>query len=640
MKSSAVRLIQWFGILVLGVGTVSAAAPTLRVVVDATDLPRGLLTATMTVPIVSGGVDLFYPEWIEGVHGPNNPIQNLAGLEFKDPEGGIIPWIRHPDDLFRFQAEAKELQNLDVQTTYICNSAGVTSTGIDSYGTSQLGIVCWNTCLLYPVGASIYDLTVDLTLKLPPGWSWASALEARNETNNLVTFQTVSFQQLMDSPLICGENVRIIDITPSGRPTHKLALVSESKQALRLEDGMQKKLTHLVEESCQLFGADHDYPYTFLLALSDHLPFIGLEHTRSSLNAVGENGLEDEEAALKTGQLIAHEFAHRWSGKYHRPAGMARDNYNTPKDTRLLWVYEGLDQYLGVVLAARSGLFATKKQSAFEGALKGSWMGIGPTTVRLMRQKGRRFMNLEDTAASSYVRRSAGQHWTALRRSQDYYQEGGLLWFEIDAILRAETDGRITLDTFNQKFLGPYDPEKPLIPFDESDILKILNELLPFDWKSLIDQRVRGYEKELSLTVLSRLGYRLEYSPKPTDFDKDISTTSLGMRVDDKGSIQTIIPGGIADLAQLAEGDEIVGVNNKKFSRNRLRDAIAESPVDRRIVLLLLKGDLFKTVDLPYDGGPKYIDLIRKESEPDLLKDILKPKRPEAQSNPSPIPPE
>lgn len=621
-------LFPFFLLLVCICFTPYSQAASINAHVDATDLPRGLLTAEITLPVKSGMLDAYYPQWIEGVHGPNNPIQNIAGIEVITPKGEKVAWARHPQDIFHIQAEVPSgVRNVTVKTTYICNQSTTGSTGVDTYGNPQLGIICWNTCLMYPVGASIFDLEIDLSLTLPDGWSWGSSLQAKNESGSTIDFKRETLQVVMDSPLICGENVREYDITPEGRSKHFIHVASESKRVVDLDDETVQKLKDLVEESVLLTGGKHTYDYHFLLVLSNDFPFIGLEHTRSSLNAVSENGLDDEDQLTRTGQLLAHEFGHRWCGKYQRPAGMAVDNYNTPKDTKLLWVYEGLDQYIGVVLAARSGLFATSKRTSFEGALRDGWMGVGRTVVSLIRQKGRKFMNLQDTAASSYVRRARSQHWTQLRRPQDYYFEGALLWFEIDAILRSETDGKISLDDFNQRFLGRYDPKKPLIPFTEEELVGILNSLYEYDWQSLIDDHVRGYHENLPLDVLSKVGYRLAYSPKPTDFDKDDSLTAIGARISGNGTIQTITPGEPADQAKLAEGDQIISVNGKKFSANRLKDAIADSPVNRKIEFMLFQGEDLKTVEIPYADGPKYIDLVRNEDKPDLLEAILKPKR-------------
>jgi predicted metalloprotease with PDZ domain len=91
-----------------------------------------------------------------------------------------------------------------------------------------------------------------------------------------------------------------------------------------------------------------------------------------------------------------------------------------------------------------------------------------------------------------------------------------LLWYEIDAILREDSDSKITLDDFVRRFLGRYDAAKDMMGFEESDVISILNDLHPYDWQSLIDDRVRGLHDEIPLQVLDRMGYRIEYTSRPT----------------------------------------------------------------------------------------------------------------------------
>ena len=591
--------------------------------VDATDLPRGLLKASTTYSVAQGQFDFYYPQWLEGVHGPTSPIQNLAEISVKTLDGEAVPWHRDPHNVFHFIAQVpKNAKRLVVDTTYICNQASATSLGVDSHGTSQIGVVCWNTCLLYPSGHDISDVDVDLTLKLPDQWKWASSLIAKEDIQANPVFERISYRELVDSPLICGEYYNKYDITPENGTPHYLHLISESKQAIHPEQETVDKFKTLVGEAMALYGTAHDYDYHFLLILSDNFPFLGLEHLRSSLNAVGERGLDFENLRV-TGHLLAHEYGHRWCGKYHRPAGMVTPDHNTPKDTRLLWVYEGLDQCLGVVLTARSGLFKTAERTSFEGGLQDEWVGVGKTIVSLMQQKGRRSINLEDTASSSYLRRRWGKYWSRLNRAQDYYFEGALLWYEIDGILRDKSDGELCLDDFVRKFLGQYDSSKNRVGFTENDVIDLLNQVMPYDWKTLIEDRVRGLHDDLPLTVLDRLGYRIVYANKPTDYDKDPSLSSLGMKVSDNGTITGMIPGGAGDKAGLFEDAKIIGVDNRKFSLNRLKDAIADSVATREIELLLLAGDLFKTVVVEYNGGPKYIDLVRNDDKADYFKEIF-----------------
>ncbi len=603
------------------------AATTMSVKTDATGLPRGLLKTEIHYAVSPGVFELYYPRWVPGIHGPRSPIQNLAEIEVLNTTGEKISWRRDPLNVFHFLVDVpKGIDQIHVQLTYICNQPSVNSKGVDSYGNPFAGVICWNTCLLYPAGHNVSDIEVDLSLELPQDWKWGSSLSARHEKDNVTEFEPLSLRELIDSPLICGQYYRRFDITPEKGTPHFLHLISESERQLRPKDERIQKFQNLTAEAMKLFGTQHDYPYHLLLVLSDSIPFLGLEHHRSSLNVVGENGLEEDKQFVRTGHLLAHEYGHRWCGKYHRPEGMLVPDYNTPKDTRLLWVYEGLDQYLGVVLAARSGLLATEERTSFEGALWDDWIGVGYTITKLMRQKGRRSIDLEDTAASSYLRRQRSKYWSALNRSQDYYFEGALLWYEIDAILRHESFGKVCLDDFIKEFLGRYDKEKMMMEFNEETVLEFLNSVHAYNWKALIDDRVRGLHDNLPLTVLERLGYQLHYSSTPTKFDDDPSLTSLGIEVSSGGKITTIIPGSPADKAGLFEDCEIVGINGRKFNENRLKDAIAESVAKREIIFLIFKGDLLETIVMKYDDGPKYLDFVRDKEKPDMLAKIFAPR--------------
>jgi len=142
----------------------------------------------------------------------------------------------------------------------------------------------------------------------------------------------------------------------------------------------------------------------------------------------------------------------------------------------------------------------------------------------------------------------------------------------------------------------------------------------------LIEKRVRNVEEHLPLDFLTRCGYRMQYSNKPTDYDKDMVFTSLGMQVGGDGRIQAVVPGGAADAAGLYDGAQILGVNDKKFSRERLDDAIAESVAKRRIDLLVVKGELIEKAVIEYAEGPRYLDLVRDPDAKDWLQEIWKSK--------------
>lgn len=593
--------------------------------VDATDISRGLIKSTMRFNVDSRPFVLFYPEWIPGIHAPRGPVENLAEIIVSEENGNRLHWSRTSGDVFRIEVSVPNaVKQIEVKTTYICNQPSVNSRGIDSYGNPFLGVINWNTCLLYPANHPANQVNVNIDLRLPSGWKWASSLKSSNKEKDsekeIVVFQSVSFEELVDSPLICGIHLKTFDLTSGNMPPHFLHLVSESETAIKPEEKTIAGLKRIVQEGMMLFQNPHFDEYHFLLVLSDSVPGIGLEHLKSSLNAVRERGLLDENSIPNTANLLSHEYSHSWCGKYHRPQGMITPNFNTAKDTRLLWVYEGLDQYLGNVLAARAEMNAIKDKSSFDESLK----RLGRSIQRHFTQTGRKTINLEDTAASSFIRRGGSQNWEHLHRGQDYYNEGAMLWMEIDAIIREKSEGKQSLDNFVRAFLGPHDPAQSVIGFTEETILAKLNDVLPYDWQSLIDNRVRGYHEQLPLEFLHRVGYRLQFSNKPTDMDDNMIFTSLGMFIRDDGTIERVVPGSPADQSGLYDNAKLIGVGDRKFSLKRLEDAIAESVANRKIELLVLEGDLFRHAAIHYADGPRFMELIRSE-DPDLLKEIWKP---------------
>jgi predicted metalloprotease with PDZ domain len=118
----------------------------------------------------------------------------------------------------------------------------------------------------------------------------------------------------------------------------------------------RRDLNNLVRETSAAYASRHYNVYHFLLTLSDVAGGEGLEHGQSSDNGVGEKGFADDSHQLAESDLLSHEFTHSWNGKYRRPCNSLSADFATMQQGKLLWVYEGMTQYLGNVLAARSGL--------------------------------------------------------------------------------------------------------------------------------------------------------------------------------------------------------------------------------------------------------------------------------------------
>ena len=603
---------------------VSSPAETMRVTLDARDLPRKLLHSTIEIPVNPGPFTFWYPEWIPGIHAPDGPVQNMAGLVLKTVEGTIIPWTRDPISRYRFSCIVPDgVKTLRISLDYITNQPSTNSQGVDSYGNSLLGVINWNTVLVYPDGVASSDLIVEASIRPPESWRAVCSVPMETAEFGVYTYTAVSLTRLMDSPVLLGEHLRSIKLDAGDGPPVTLHLGSEAEQALQIGEDLIENYGKMVQEAYLLFGGAHYDEYHFLVACSDNLPYTGLEHLRSSFNGVGERDLLKEDKIQGwIGYLLAHEYVHSWCGKYRRPAGMVRDDFHTAKDTRLLWVYEGLTQYLGHVLTVRSGIWDLEHYREVLAGNLGS----------CMLQEGRHWRSLEDTASDSFQLRGGSKSWSKLRRGQDYYNEGLLFWLEVDALLRENSDDKKSLDDFAIAFLGKNGENADVLGYEEGEVLATLNKLVVYDWSALVTRWIKDRQTSLPLDVVGHLGYRLEYANEPSDYLADAEKEgkyatayhSLGMSVNSAGVVHgSVVPGMPADDAGIAPGMKIIGVNGKKFSLDRFRDGVKDSVTRRNVELLLLDGELFKTLSIPYADGARYLRLVRDESKPDRLADIL-----------------
>ncbi|HEX4170413.1 MAG TPA: hypothetical protein VHZ55_33525, partial [Bryobacteraceae bacterium] len=391
-------------------GRIASGSESILLTVDATQTPRKMLHAKLVIPVKPGPVTLYYPKWIPGEHGPDGPIGSLTGLKF-EADGRTIPWQRDLLDVYTFHVNVPAVvTHLNASYDYIEPD--------DSSGTDKLLVLEWNEILLYPAGTASKELTYEAKLMLPDGWQFGTSLPIAGHPGNAATFRPIALDLLVDSPVIAGEYYRSVDLTPAGEPIHhEIDLAADTEAALNMSPELRKQLTNLVAESGKLFGARHYRDYHFLLALSDHVQHFGLEHHESNDSRLPERTLLEANASLVVGALLPHEFAHSWNGKFRRPADMATPDFEEPMQDELLWGYEGLTEYLGPLLAARSGLFTAEQYREYLASAAGM---LGPG------RPGRTWRPLVDTAVTQAGGGlgSGGRGWTNWRRSSDYYEEG------------------------------------------------------------------------------------------------------------------------------------------------------------------------------------------------------------------------
>ena len=321
-----------------------------------------------------GPVTVVFPKWIPGEHGPTGPIVDLTGLEFFAGTQRLT-WRRDLVEMYAFHLTVPEgTTTLDVKLDLVMPAPPEGfSSGASS--TTQLVMLSWNQVLLYLENTKSDDVQVQAAVKLPSGWHYGTALPVAGESDGQTSFKTVSLTTLIDSPVLASAHFRRIPLSPQGPIQHYLDMASDSDAALQVPPESVEGYKRLVNETGALFGARHYNEYHFLLTLSDHTAHFGLEHHQSSDDRVAERTMIEDAPRMLEAGLLPHEMTHSWNGKYRRPAGLATPNYQEPMKGDLLWVYEGLTEYIGYILTARSGLW-TKQE--FHGRSRGNSGHAGP----------------------------------------------------------------------------------------------------------------------------------------------------------------------------------------------------------------------------------------------------------------------
>ena len=593
--------------------------------VDASEAPRHIFHARVVVPADAGPLTLYFPKWIPGNHGPTGPISDLAGLRLK-AGGKEIPWRRDEEDLYAFHCDVPEgAGSVEVSLDHL--AAGGRRGGGST--TDTMAVVRWNEMLLYPKGRPIRSLPFRATLKLPAGWQSGTALAAGSRDGATTRYETVSLETLIDSPVLAGANFKTVELaSPDGVP-HFLHLACDSAAGLELSPETKTKHERLVAEAGALFGARHYRAYHFLVTLSNQLPPHGLEHHESSDNGMPERAMVDPKVMAPLADLLPHEFTHSWCGKYRRPTGLVTADYQAAQRTKLLWVYEGLTQYLGKVLAARSGLWTPEQYRE----------GLALTAQSQRSMRGRSWRPLEDTAVAAPLNYVSGGGWGGWRRGVDYYDESVLLWLEADTLIRQKTDGAKSLDDFCRSFFGAPGGEPGVKQYEFDDVAAALNAVCPHDWKEFWRQRLTATAEDAPLAGLERSGWKLGYGPKPSELEGTAQklmkhldlAASLGLTLGEDGAVADVLKGGPADRAGVAPGMKLLAVNTRRWTPELLGDAVAatkdgKAPLD----LLLENGEYLRTYKLDYRGGARHALLERAKDRPDLLASVIKPLRPSA----------
>ncbi|HWG76235.1 MAG TPA: hypothetical protein VN660_05510 [Steroidobacteraceae bacterium] len=594
----------------------------IHLAVDASDVLRRVEHVHETLSGVTPDTVLLYPQWLPGAHAPEGTIERLAGLRIS-ANGAALRWTRDPVNVFAFRVQVpRGVTALQVDFDYL----SPTGSGADDLEISpNLLMIEWNEVLLYPAGYYSRQIPIQAEITLPQGWSFGTALDVEQRDGAHTRFKSTNLATFVDSPLYAGRYAQRLDLDPGATSPVHLDLFADRPDLLKVSPTALQAYRSLIQQTYKLFGSHHYSHYEFLYSLSDQIQENGLEHHQSSENGSAPDSFTQWDKNAPDRDLLPHEYAHSWNGKFRRPWDLWTPNFNVPMQDSLLWVYEGQTQYWGHVLAARSGL-RTRAQTLEELAMIAAYEQAEP---------GRRWRPLQDTTSDEIINPRRPMSWRNWQLFEDYYEAGALIWLDADTLIRQRSGGQRSLDDFARRFFGIDDGSFVTVTYTFDDLVRALNAVQPYDWAAFLRQRLDDVNTPTLLDGLKRGGYRLVFSSTQGDYQHDTQESehridlfySLGVYLDDRdepGAIHEVLWGSPAWKAGLTTGGRIIAVNGISYSAEVIRAAVRAAGTSAAPIELIVKtGDNYRVMSIDYHGGLRYPHLERDPSQPARLDAIL-----------------
>ena len=607
----------WVVFIVLLVCSASAAAQvSIKLDVDASEAFRNVVHVKESLDVRGGDIDLFYPKWIPGEHSPTGTINDMVNF-FVTADGKALDWRRDDVEMFALHVTVPAgVRQIEVRFDDVSQPGTV--------ATANLARIKWNRLLVYPRGVNSDNITVTASLTAPSGWQYATALTENRSSGNTVNFNGTNLTEFIDSPAIIGKYFAKVPLATDPVPV-EMDIAGETADSIKYSPETLTWWKNLVTQANLAYGAHHYRKYRFLLTVSDEGGDEGLEHHESSEDGVGENALSDRLAMQDLGDLLSHEYTHSWNGKYRRPASLTTPDFEQPMKGDMLWVYEGLTQYMGHVLPARSGVWSVEM---FRDVIADTYAGMNM-------QSGRKWRPLVDTARAVQITYPSPRGWMNARRRVDYYDEGSLVWLDADVLIRQKSNGQLSLDDFLHKFHGGQSGAPAVITYDLDQLVQALNSVVPYDWRQFFIDRIYRVAPNAPLGGITNGGWKLVFNETPNmqlQVDERAGTYvnemySIGAFVSADGEIRDVNPDLAAAQSGLAPGMKITRVNGDNFTLAGLRAAITATKNGISVISVdAVNGSTASTYKLKYTGGERFPHLVRDSSKPDYLSAIAKPR--------------
>lgn len=471
--------------------------------VDNDQLTIELVTPTITTDMISYKM----PAMVPGTYKVYDFGRYVVDLKAYDAAGGELPVTKSDVNTWDISG-ATNLYKI----VYRVNDTFEDTTGqsvFEPAGTSieEGKIFVINTHGFFGYLDGHLNKTYNLNFTKPEGFFGSTSLDAlqRTATNEILT--APSYQYLVDNPILYN----VPDTATVSFDEASILISVYSPQKGITADDMAKENKVLLEAIRKYLGGKLPAEkYTFLYYFSNLKggsgSFGALEHNNSSLYFMPDVPKEAKTYMIKTlSSTNAHEYYHTVTPLNLHAEQIGNFDFNDPKMSEHLWLYEGVTEYNADYIRLREGLITLEDYAGdMEGKLNTS-------------------MRFNDTLPFTVMSKGALDVYEP--QYQNVYEKGALIGLCLDILIREESNGSQGLQDVINSLLLKYGKDKS---FKDEDLFGEIEALTSPKVRLFLDTYVAGetvipyedYFKKIGLEikrsshqVIDAGGFTLGFNP-------------------------------------------------------------------------------------------------------------------------------
>lgn len=315
----------------------------------------------------------------------------------------------------------------------------------------------------------------------------------------------------------------------------------------------------------ELLYAQRDYlggelpvsKYAFLFYFNDKSPLSGshgaLEHSYSSFYVLPE--LDSTALQQQIRDVAAHEFFHIVTPLNIHAKEIGDFDFNAPKMSEHLWLYEGMTEY-----------------AAHHAQAKGGLITIDQLMSTMMEKYQSSIENFNDTMSFTYM----SKHVLEEKIHTQYgnvYEKGALIGMCLDILLRHYSDGKYGTQDLMKDLAGRYGKNKS---FNDEDLFNDIEKFTYPEIGAFLRSHVSGKTPLPIADVLNKIG--LDFEKEKVTYDFSFGGVDINYNEETR-RLYVESTGGMDEFGKalgFKRGDELYRLNGKEMRIEGAREIVTE----------------------------------------------------------------